>query len=177
MDLLGTLVGDESLVSTIGAQAGLDSGKVSSVLEALAPVLGKGLSRNAAAPGGLENLLGALSGGNHERYLEDPEALRRPEGIADGNAILGHILGDKDVSRAVAGRAAEQTGVGAAIIKQILPMVAGAAMGALGRQTRSADIGADRSAAPSALAAFLDADQDGSMVDDLLDMASRFLRR
>ena len=135
------------------------------------------MNRNAATQEGLGDLLGALAGGSHERYLEDPELLRRPESVAEGNAILGHILGSKDVSRAVAGRAAEQTGVGADIIKQILPMVAGAAMGALGRQTRASDLGAAGADAPNMLSAFLDADQDGSMVDDLLDVASRFLRR
>lgn len=177
MSLLETLTTNGSLMKAIGDQVGLNTEQVSSVLGALTPTLGKGLSRNAAATGGLEQLLGALAGGKHERYLEQPESLQRPDAVADGNAILRHILGGKEVSRAVAGRAAEQTGVNADLIKQMLPLIAGAAMGALSRQTRSGNASADSSTPPGSLTAFLDADQDGSVVDDLLDMASRFLRK
>jgi hypothetical protein len=43
-----------------------------------------------------------LAGGGHQRYVEDPSALTHQATVADGNAILGHILGSKDASRALA---------------------------------------------------------------------------
>jgi len=46
------------------------------------------------------------------------------------------LFGSKDVSRAVAGRAAEQTGIGADVLKKMLPMVATMAMGSLSKQTQ-----------------------------------------
>jgi len=55
-----------------------------------------------------------------------------------------HLIGEltsKDVSRAVAGRAAEKSGVSPDILKKMLPMVAMMAMGGLGKQTRGAQGG------------------------------------
>jgi len=70
----------------------------------------------------LAGLLGALQGGQHEQYLENPQMLGQPQTVNDGNAILGHLFGSKDVSRAVAGRAAEQTGIGSDVLKKLLPL-------------------------------------------------------
>ena len=39
-------------------------------------------------------------------------------GVADGNGILGHLLGIKDASRAVANNASQQTGIGAGLLKK-----------------------------------------------------------
>ena len=128
----------------------------------------------------MDSLLAALAGGNHQRYLEDPSILGRDESIQDGNGILGHILGSKDVSRQVAQQASQSTGIGMDILKKMLPMVATLAMGALSRQTAGA-----RSAGPGTSAAdgltgmlgqFLDSNRDGSILDDVLGMASRFLK-
>ncbi len=41
--------------------------------------------------------------------------------VSDGNNILGHILGSKDVSRAVADRASANTGIDSGMLKQMLP--------------------------------------------------------
>ena len=53
----------------------------------------------------------------------------------DGNKILGHILGSKDVSRNVAAAAANDTGIDADLIKKALPLVAALAMGAMSKKT------------------------------------------
>jgi hypothetical protein len=76
-------------------------------------------------------LLGALLGGRHQQYVESAETLDRPSTMADGNAILGHLLGSKDVSRQVASRASGQTGLGTDLLKRRLPEVAAMAVGAL----------------------------------------------
>ena len=44
--------------------------------------------------------------------------------MADGNGILGHIFGSKDVSRQVAARAAQSSGVAPDILAKMLPLVA-----------------------------------------------------
>ena len=75
-----------------------------------------------------------MAGGQHQQYVEDPTALDRPDTIADGNAILGHLLGSKDVSRQVASQASAHTGIGADLLKQMLPVVAAMAMGTLSKQ-------------------------------------------
>ena len=117
-----------------GQAVGLSQEQTSAALSALVPALASGLSKNASLPGGLDSLLGALTGGGHARYVDDPSTLRNPEAVTDGNAILGHILGSKDASRAVASQAAAQTGIGEDVLKKLLPMAATLVMGSLAKQ-------------------------------------------
>lgn len=126
----------QGAVNHIGQQFGLDAASTQAAMKALLPALSGGLKRNVSQPGGLESLLGALNNGNHDRYLDQPDQLGRPESIADGNAILGHLLGSKETSRAVAARASQRSGVSDSILKQMLPVIATMAMGALSKQTK-----------------------------------------
>lgn len=182
MNLLEALLGSEKndLVNQISSSVGLGENQTRSVIEQLVPALASGLKRNTANPSGLSSLLGALGGGNHQRYLDHADLLTQSAGISEGNAILGHIFGSKDVSRTVAANAEAKTGVSSEIIKRILPMVAAAAMGALARH---ATTGGESAAArkPSAISpnsssmlmSMLDADGDGSVMDDLFGMAKK----
>lgn len=122
----------------IGSQFGLDQQQSQNAIAALLPAISSGLKQNSASPQGLAGLLGALQNGSHDQYLENPANLSRADAVAEGNGILGHLFGTKEVSRAVAGRAAEKSGVSADILKKMLPMVAMMAMGSLGKQTRGA---------------------------------------
>src|SRR5688572_21190013 len=106
-------------VRQAGAQVGLGEAETATALSALVPVLAAGFQRNLESPDGLTGLLGALTGGGHQRYIDDPTAL--VNATADGNGILGHVLGGKDVSRALADRASTQTGISPEVLKQLLP--------------------------------------------------------
>ena len=108
-----------------------------------------------------------------QQYVENPATLADPATTADGNGILGHIFGSKDVSRQVAQRAAAQTGVDASILKQMLPVIAAMAMGAMAKQTRSAAPGAAGGGLASMLGPMLDQNRDGSVADDLLGLAGK----
>lgn len=143
MDLMELLLntGGGGGISQIARQFGLEEGQAQSAVASLLPALQGGLSRNIQQEGGLDSLVRALSGGGHQQYLDDPSVLGSPENIVDGNGILGHILGSKDVSRAVAARASEQTGIGADILKKMLPMVASLVMASLSRQSSRASDG------------------------------------
>jgi len=118
-----------------GSQLGLNQQETQAGIAALLPAISSALKQNTGSPQGLAGLLGALQNGSHDQYLDSPQAMARPETVTDGNAILGHLFGSKDVSRAVAGRAAEQTGIGADVLKKMLPLVATMAMGSLSKQT------------------------------------------
>jgi hypothetical protein len=194
MNLLQSLLNENggAVVREIARDLQLPEGDARSAIEQLTPALNRGLSRNAKKPGGLEALFGALQSGGHERYAKDPSLLGDSRTVADGNAILGHILGSKDVSRNVAGRAAQQTGLEPSILKKMLPMVAAAAMGQLGQQSAGGggllgqlagsvlgggtQQGATQESSGMAgvLESFLDSDGDGAVVDDLLSMAQKF---
>ena len=57
-----------------------------------------------------------------------------PTPTEPGNEILGQIFGSKDVSRTVAGQAAQSTGIDAALLKKMLPLLAMAVTGYLASQ-------------------------------------------
>jgi hypothetical protein len=178
---------DGGAVRQIGAQLGLGNDQTSAALAALVPALAAGFQRNAQQSSGLDSLVGALTRGSHARYVDDPATLGQPDTIADGNGILGHIFGSRDVSRQVAARAAAQTGIGEDVLKKMLPIVAAMMMGTMSRRMTGAGAGAGIGAGAglpaglggdlvSMLASTLDRDRDGSVVDDVIGMIGRVLR-
>lgn len=177
MDLLNALLNSsgQNAVQSAAQQFGLDSGGTQSLLASLVPALAGGMRRNAASSGGLEALTQALSGGNHQRYLDDPAALQQQSAATDGNAILGHLFGNKDVSRNVAANAAQSTGIDVSIIKKFLPLVAAAAMGAMSKETAAGSNLSQQGASGGLLGKLLDTDGDGSVIDNLLSLGKRFL--
>jgi hypothetical protein len=117
----------------LGRQFGLDEAQTRAAFEQLAPVVAAGVRRNTQSPEGLEGLIRALQGGDHARYVEDPSALEYDRVADDGNAILGHVFGSKDVSRGVANQAADLSGIGSSILKKMLPVIAAMVMGQLAK--------------------------------------------
>lgn len=184
MNLLDMLVsaGGNAAVGQLGSRFGLDENQTMAALQHLVPALGNGLQKNLAADGGLDSLLGALSGGNHSQYIENPELLNDEQTTADGNGILGHLLGSKEASREVAANASAHTGIGADILKQMLPLVATMVMGSLSKQSGEAGFlgGQDTPAQPEGLMGMLtpllDSNRDGSVADDVLGMIGRYMR-
>lgn len=142
MDILQTLLQAQggNVVRQVASQFGLDENQASSAISALLPALAGGLQNNISQEGGIEGLLGALSNGNHQRFIDDPDQLSKPDTVEEGNGILGHILGSKDVSRQVASQAAEETGLGSSLLKQMLPVVASLAMGAISQRVGSSGL-------------------------------------
>ena len=138
-DMLNSGAG-QGAVNQLGQQFGLDQAGTQQAMKALLPAISGGLKRNVSEPGGLEALMGALQSGGHDKYLDQPENLSSQNTITDGNAILGHLLGSKDTSRAVAAKAAERSGVSPDLMKQMLPVVASMAMGALSKQSKDQNV-------------------------------------
>jgi hypothetical protein len=120
--------------SELGRQFGLNEAQTRAAFEQLAPVVAAGIRRNNQSDGGLENLLKALQAGNHSRYADDSSSLQYDQVADDGNAILGHVFGSKDVSRGVANQAADLSGVGSAVLKKMLPVIAAIVMGQLAKR-------------------------------------------
>ena len=135
-----TQTNNGAAVQQVGQQTGLQPDMAQAAIKALLPAIAGGLQRNVQQPGGLQSLLGALQNGQHEQYLDQPESLAQPNAIADGNAILGHLLGSKDTSRAVGAQAAQKTCLSEQVLKSVLPMVASMAMASLSKQTKKPDM-------------------------------------
>ena len=104
-------------------------------VEALLPAFSQGLKRNASDPYGVADFMSAMASGQHARYFEDAAKAFSPQGMAEGNGILGHLFGSKELSRAVAAQAAQATGIGQEVLKQMLPVIASMIMGGLFKQS------------------------------------------
>jgi len=163
---------NSSAISEVANDFDLSDSQAKDAISSLAKSLSRGLGQNSQNKGSLDNLFDALKKGNHSRYLDDPSLLGRKETKDDGNDILGHIFGNKDVSRHVAKRASKGTGLSSTLLKKLLPVVATMVMGSLGKKM----LGGGKSSTSSRkdtgfLTKIFDADKDGSMVDDVLGMA------
>lgn len=126
--------GGGDAVQRMARQYGIDTDSMERALETLMPAFSEGLKRNASDPAGFVKFMNALSDGHHARYFQQPEAAMKSSGIEEGNAILGHLFGSKDVSRAVAGQAAQLTGLSQDLLKRMLPALAPMIMGGLFEQ-------------------------------------------
>ena len=177
MDLLDLLnsSGGKSSVSELAGAVGLGSADTNKLIGALAPALLGGLQKNTASDDGLAGLRSALQTGGHDRYLDNPKLLRDAATRADGNKILGHIFGSKDVSRNVAGHAAKETGIDAGIIKKALPLLASLAMGAMSKKSSGGrELGTSAGAGGLGPLGDLLGGGDGFGLDDVLGLARKF---
>jgi len=174
MSFLDELVSGQgsALVKQLARNFNLDESTTQAAIGQMLPAITRGVQRNSASSAGMGELLKVLGSGRHQRYADDPSSLTNADSVEDGNKILGHVLGSKDVSRNVAGQAAAATGLDSGVLKQMLPMIAAAVMGMMSKQSTA--VGNSGSSLNSMLASMLDADKDGSITDDLLDMAKKF---
>lgn len=124
--------------SAMARQFGLSEDQVNAAVEAMMPAFSTGLKRNTAAADSMAAFFRALSGDAHAGYFDDAARAFTDAGIANGNAILGHLFGSKDVSRAVAAQAEAATGVAQDILKRMLPALASMVMGGLSKQSQDA---------------------------------------
>ncbi len=132
----------------LGQQFGLTREQTLQAIAELAPVVASGVRQNTRQDEGVVSLLQALSGGHHERYLEDDSAIQDEQVSQEGNAILGHLFGNKQVSREVAMHAAGSTGIGSAILKKMLPVIASMVLGAIFKQMTGGGQASGRQQAP-----------------------------
>lgn len=121
-------------LAELGKQFGLDAAQTQAAIDALAPVVAAGIRRNTQDDGGFADLISALARGNHAQYVDDPAVLESPVVVDDGNAILGHVFGSKDVSRGVAQQLSASSGIGASVLKKLLPIVAAMVMGQIAKK-------------------------------------------
>ena len=161
MNLTQSLVTQRN-VDALSRQFGLSEEQTLEAMGAVIPAFSAALKRNAGSPQGAASLVQALAGGHHMAYAQDPSQATAPAGIADGNAILGHLFGSKEVSRGVAAHASQASGVGEGLIKQMLPVIASMIMGALFKGARGGGGGFGRSMGQAAGGGLL-----GSLIEGL----------
>jgi hypothetical protein len=121
-------------ISAIGRQFGLNDEQTRAAFDALAPVVAAGMRRNAQTPDGLQDIFRSVLTGNRAQTLDDERAIQFDSAKSPGDEILGQIFGSKDVSRGVANQLSASSGVGAAILKKLLPIVASIVMGQVAKK-------------------------------------------
>jgi hypothetical protein len=163
LDLLDSEGGGRAVAGLAG-KLGIDEEQARQLIGSLSPAVATGLQKRAQSSDGQTELAQELGSGRFQRYLDQPDRLSDDRAREEGNQILGQLFGSKEVSRNVAARAAEHTGLDTGLIKQALPIVAGLAMGALSKKA-----GQQGSAGGlSSLAGLLDTRGDGKFgLDDL----------
>jgi hypothetical protein len=174
---------NQGQIQQLARSFGIGEDQAQAAVSQMVPALSQGVRRNIGSQEGLGSLLKALQTGGHQKYVDHPEALAERQATEDGNAILGHILGSKEVSRTLADRTNAATGLDSGMLKKMLPLVASMMMGSMSKQASGAGmpgggaVSADSSSGLTGmLSGLLDADKDGSVVDDLLGMAGKLFR-
>ncbi len=173
MNITDLLLGKESAgsVGALARQFGITEAQARDAVASMAPSLSRGMQHHTKENAGLDSLINALGKGNHSKYIDDPGVLGRPETTDDGNSILGHIFGNKEVSRNVAKHASQETGLGSSLLKKMLPVVATMVMGTLGKSILGGGSAPAAKQSSGILGTLLDSDRDGSIMDDVLGMA------
>ena len=186
LDLLNSDLG-KSIISGVAGQTGQDESKTSSVLTMALPVLMQAMKRNASTPQGAEGLMSALNSKHDGSILDNLGGLFGggvdSNVLDDGGKILGHVLGGKQ--QHVENALSQKSGIDAGSVAQILKVAAPILMGVLGNQAKKQNVnsssgiedllggligGSSSNNEQSFLESILDADGDGSIIDDVAGM-------
>lgn len=122
-------------MEALARQFNLSQQQTQAAVEALLPAFSQGLKRNTADPYGVGNFMSAMATGQYGQYFDNAAQAFSPQGVQQGNDVLGQLFGSKDLSRAVAAQAAQASGVGQQVLQQMLPVLASMVMGGLFKQT------------------------------------------
>nr|WP_321235432.1 DUF937 domain-containing protein [uncultured Psychroserpens sp.] len=186
LDLLNSDLG-KTIISGVSNETRQPQNKTQDVLTMALPVLMAAMKRNASTPEGAQGLMGALSNKHDGSILDNLGGLFgggvSEEVKTDGDKILGHVLGNK--RQGVEKIIGEKSGIDMSSVGNILKVAAPILMGVLGKQSRQSNVsssndlggllggllgGNDAKEEQSFLEKILDADGDGSMIDDVAGM-------
>ena len=187
LDLLNSDLGKQ-IIGGASAQTGQSTEKTSSVLSMALPFLLGAMKKNSTSPEGAAGLLGALNSKHDGSILDNLGGLFEG-GVDDavqndGAGILKHVLGGSQPK--IENALSQKSGMDAGSVGQILKVAAPILMGVLGKQTRQNNVsdsnglgsllgglmggGDAQQKDQSFLESLLDADGDGSIIDDVAGM-------
>ena len=185
LDLLSSPMGKQ-LISGVAGQTGQPENKTADVLSMAMPLLLGAMKKNVSTPQGAQGLMSALSGKHDGSILNDLGGLFGggvdQSVMQDGAGILGHVFGDKQPQ--VENALSQKSGLDTGSIAQILKIAAPIVMGFIGKQTSQAKVndssgmnallgsmlGGQPQENQSLITTLLDADGDGSILDDVAGM-------
>jgi hypothetical protein len=186
LDLLNSDLG-KTIISGVSNQTNQPQNKTQDVLTMALPVLMAAMKKNANTPQGAEGLLSAI-GNKHDGSILDNLGSLFEGGVDssvlnDGGKILGHVLGGKQQHVEMA--LSQKSGIDAGSVAQILKVAAPILMGILGNQAKKQNVnsasglegmlggllgGSSAKNDQNFLESILDANGDGSVIDDVAGM-------
>ncbi|WP_339712765.1 DUF937 domain-containing protein [uncultured Kriegella sp.] len=185
LDLLNSPMGQQ-LVSGVASQTGQSENKTADVLGMAMPLILGAMKKNVSSPEGAQGLLSALSSKHNGGILDNLGGLFSggvdQSVMDDGAGILGHVFGNKQAN--VTNALSQKSGMDAGAIGDILKIAAPIVMGLLGKQTAQSNVndssgmnsllgsmlGGQPQQNQSLITTLLDADGDGSVLDDVAGM-------
>ena len=184
--LQNRLAGDEA--ARLGERVGTDPSTAQQAIQAALPAIVAALAGETRRPEGAASLSRALEEDHDGSILDDLAGFLARGDASDGDAILGHALGQR--RPAVEAEVAERSGLDISTIARLLPILAPIVMGALGRQKRQGNLdpgglagllaGERRKAEEMApgglgglLGSLLDQDGDGLDLGDITEAAGK----
>ncbi len=185
LDLLNSPMGKQ-LISGVAGQTGQPENKTADVLSMAMPLLLGAMKKNVSSPQGAQGLMNALSNKHDGSILDNLGGLFGggvDEAVTnDGAGILGHLFGGSQPN--VENALSEKSGLDAGSIANILKIAAPIVMGFVGRQTAQSNVsdangmnsllgsmlGGQPEQNQSLITTLLDADGDGSILDDVAGM-------
>jgi hypothetical protein len=192
LDLLQGPMG-QMLINGAGKQLGIGEEKAGGAIQAAMPLILGAMKNNAASEEGASGLLKALTSEKHGGGLLDNLGSVLGGGnidddvMQDGASILGHVFGGKEEN--VAHAVSKSSGIDLGQAMNILKVAAPFIMSYLGKQTKEKGVsdqsgigdllggmlGGGEKESQSMINRLLDADGDGSIIDDVAGMLMRCL--
>ncbi len=175
MDILGTIldkVQDENILATLSNKTGVDKESLSSLIGEIAPKLVDGAKDNLQGENDSSKLIDMISNLDIDELNKNPEQVVNEE----QKDLVGELFASSNSDEnEIAQSLSSKTGIDASSISSLIPMIAPFVMGALSKQTNLKNVdSSDTNGITSMLTNFLDKDKDGSVVDDVMDMAKKF---
>lgn len=140
LDTLNQALGDDT-VSEISQRIGAQPDQTRTAIQQSLPVILGALGQEAADPSRAPGLHKALAEDHDGSVVDDPQAYLSgalPQKATDGQAILDHVLGDRQPAAHQA--LASKTGLDMSKIASLLPLLAPIVMSLLGKQQRGGGI-------------------------------------
>ena len=185
LDLLNSPMGQQ-LISGVAGQTNQPADKTANVLSMAMPLILGAMKKNVSTPEGAQGLMSALSSNHNGSILDNLGGLFGggvdDSVMADGAGILGHVFGNKQPQ--VENALSQKSGLDAGSVAQILKIAAPIVMGMIGKQTAQSNVsdgngmnallgsmlGGQPQENQSLITSLLDADGDGSILDDVAGM-------
>jgi hypothetical protein len=188
LDMLTGQLSDSNTLNQLGQSAGADSNQVQQLVQVGLPLLMQAMGKNSSTTEGAQALTAALDQ-HKDADVNDISAFLKKVDTSDGAKIVQHVLGEDNDQ--VQRNLAKKTGMDTSQVSNILTMLAPLVMGYLGQQKKEQNLDANgvsglltntlgqtsNSGMLNMATQLLDADKDGSFIDDVGDMLGKLFKK